>query len=368
MMQTLQTKQTALLTFLLSTLLMISCGGQKNQDSITSINPNGAESELTVDSLNGNIQMTNNLGQNQSGNAIIEPEVRYNNNNEIKVDTFVFNGLKRIVYAQETKIIFPNGKALSNQKDATIYKDIPKQAQVFYYSHEDEEYFKEVDLKKISNAQMVKWLGKMKLHPSIKLSDLDYMIVSSDILDLEETPGRVCLAAYAEVWTEKGTLAGHIAHIDIYDYEGKLILQIPMYEYGGGSFTITKDQKYLLSSVNGSSLGDGDFTCGLISPQIRIYTFQDGKYQTKLNMSCAGWGFSGLENNFWFATNTYKGGIYPEETIVKLIKFSDDIRFKFDKFTEDGVVTQDGKLWKYDIYTFEEWNKRYEPNFDVKKD
>ena len=35
---------------------------------------------------------------------------------------------------------------------------------------------------------------------------------------------------------------------------------------------------------------------------------------------------------------------------------------------EEGILTQDGKLWKYDIYTFEEWNKRYEPNFEVIKD
>jgi len=282
--------------------------------------------------------------------------------------TIEYNGVKMVTNGPETKIIFPNGKELSNIKDVAIMKEVPKEAQVYYQSSEEDLFMKEVDLKKISKAQKTKWFGKMKLHPDIKQSDLDYMIVNSHILDLDETPGRVCLADYAEVWSEMGDLVGRIAQMDIYDYEGKLILQIPMYDYGSERFTVTKDQKYLLANVNGSNFGDGDYSCGLLSPQIRIYTFEDGKFFKQLNMPCAGWGFSGLDTFFWFAIDTYKGGIYPESSIIKIVKFSDEIRFNFDNFSNEGVITKDGKLWKFQTYTFDEWNKLYETVFKEKQD
>ena len=199
----------------------------------------------------------------------------------------------------------------------------------------------------------------MKLHPDVKLSDLDYMIINSHILDLDETPGRVCLAAYAEAWSEMGELVGRLAHLDIYDYEGKMILQIPMYEYGGERFIVTKDQKYLLAYVNGSRFGDSDFGCGLLNPQIRIYTFEDGKFYTQLNLPCCEFSCRSKDSIIAFSINggDFSGYFDTEKRIGKIIKNVQEIlNGGPTQRTIEGILTNDGKLWKFETYSFDEWN------------
>jgi hypothetical protein len=270
-----------------------------------------------------------------------------------------FQGVKRISEYPEIKIIFPNGKVLSNIKDAALLNEVPKEARVFYQSSEKDLCIKELDLKKLVPSLRNEWLGNMKRSSHVKQSDFGYMFMRSDFLEISETPGMVCLATYALVWSDMGELIGRIAHLDIYDYEGKLVLQIPMYDYGGEHFVITKDQKYLLSIVNGSRLGDGDFSCGYLSPKINIYTMEDGKFYTQLNMPCCEFTCSSRKSNITFSINgaKFSGVIDIEKRIIKIIENVQEILDGGPVLrVEDGFITKDGRLWKYQRYSFEEWN------------
>lgn len=341
---------------LVSTVLFISCNGCRSGkvSDIETALPSVKQDNIPIPDSSGSYST---IGKSSTSIYPIINEkkgITYLDENTIE-----FRGIKRVINGTETKVIFPNGKVLSNIKDAAIWKDIPKRAQLYYFSIEGEEYYKEVDIRKLSKAQKTEWFGKIKLHPDIKQSDLEYMVLHSYFIELDETPGRVCLATYAAVWTENGnTLAGHIAHLDIYDYEGKLILQIPMYEEGSKRFAVTKDQKYLLANINGSSLGDNDFTCGLINPMINIYTFEDGKFYDQVKMACIDYSGSTDDDYFYFGTSSYKWKLNIKRKLIYVIKYSDEIRSNLDKFIDEGILTKDGRLWKYQTYTFDEWNEK----------
>lgn len=344
---------------LVSTVLFISCNGCRSGkvSDIETALPSVKQDNIPIPDSSGSYST---IGKSPTNvYPIIDERTGITYLDEKAIE---FRGIKRVINGTETKVIFPNGKVLSNIKDAAIWKDIPKRAQLYYFSIEGEEYYKEVDIRKLSKAQKTEWFGKIKLHPDIKQSDLEYMVLHSYFIELDETSGRVCLATYAAVWTENGnTLAGHIAHLDIYDYEGKLILQIPMYEEGSKRFAVTKDQKYLLANINGSSLGDNDFTCGLLSPQINIYTFQDGKLYEQIKMPCADFAFGGNDSYFSFSMDgsSYRGIVNVEKKIIKIIKNNKEIlNGGPTERTDEGIITKDGRLWKYETYTFDEWNKK----------
>ena len=344
-------------------LFLLSCGGcgsRKMAEEI-SLTHKINDTSLTEEKSSSKTAPSQSDSSQQSSDG----SIRYPYYNEKRGITYLddqtieFQGVKQITNGPEIKIIFPNGKTISNIKDAAIMKDVPKEAQVYYQSSEEDLFIKEVDLKKVSKAQRAKWFSQMKLNPDVKLSDLDYMIINSHMLDLDETPGRVCLAVYAEVWSEMGDLVGRIAHLDIYDYDGKLILQIPMYEYGGERFTVTKDQKYLLCNVNGSRFGDSDFGCGLLNPQIRIYTFEDGKFYTQLNLPCCEFSCGSQDSIIAFSINggDFSGYFNTEKRIVKIIKNVQEIlNGGPTQRTIEGILTNDGKLWKFETYSFDEWN------------
>ena len=347
-------------------MVLIGCNGCRSGKVINSITSgskkiNSDQSDSIV-SLNHNDSIP--MGRSVTFTEE-EKRNRYPHYNEkrrityLDENTIEFQGIKRETKGPETKIIFSNGKILSNFKDAAIWKDIPKRAQLYDYSNEGEEYFKEVDIKKLSQAQRVEWFGKMKLHPDIQQADLDYMILHSYFIEPDETPDRVCLATYATIWTEYGELAGRIAQIDIYDDEGKLILQIPMYEYGGRGFTVTKDQKYLLANSNGYSLGDNGFNCGKINPMINIYSFADGNVIEQIKMPCGTFAFGGTDSYFTFSMDgsLYTGIVNVTNRLIKTIKNNQEILDGPTSRTDEGYVTKDGKLWKYQTYTFDQWNQ-----------
>ncbi len=345
-------------------ILLISCNGCRSgrvvnkavpETSTKNVKKSDSSSGVTIlDTTKQNSPSKSNVIQKSNIYPIFNEKRGITHLDEFTID---YRGIKRESKGQETKVYFPNGKILSNMKDAAIYKDIPKSAQLFYYSNEEEEYFKEVDVNKLSKTQRTNWLGKMKLHPDIKQEQLHYMIVYSYFIEPDETPGRVCLATYASIWAEFGVLAGRIALLDIYDYEGNQIKQIPMYEYGGETFALTKDQKYLLVKINGSHLGDNDFSCGKITPMINIYSFEDGNLYYQLKMPCIEYGGDSDFDFFYFGTSLFKWKIDIKNKMIYVIKYTLEIKNGLEKFTDQGILTKDGKLWKYQTYTFEQWNQ-----------
>jgi len=133
-----------------------------------------------------------------------------------------------------------------------------------------------------------------------------------------------------------------------------------MYEYGGGGFTVTKDQKHFLVNINGSSLGDNDYTCGYINPVINIYTFADGNILDQVNMPCGIFEFGGNDSYFTFSLDgsLYRGIVDITNRSIKIIKNNKEIlNGGPTQRTEEGIITKDGKLWKYQTFTFEQWNQ-----------
>ena len=66
--------------------------------------------------------------------------------------------------------------------------------------------------------------------------------------------------------------------------------------------------------------------------------------------------YNPIENFISFGSQDFKGRIHFDNKLIKIIRFTDEIRFQFKTFTTDGVITNDGKLWKFEKYSFDEWN------------